>query len=136
MSRSHIEVESTVLVHVLPSYGPISNTAQTITDLVSLCPQMGYATWVIKSFRHKGLAEYFNTGSHRKVQAKHAGRLKLILGLLHGATHAGVLNAPGLGFHPLKGKPKRWAVSVDENYRVIFRFEGGHALEVDYDDYH
>ena len=91
---------------------------------------------VIKSFKHKGLAEYFNTGSHRKVQAKHGARLKLILGLLHGATHAGVMNAPGLGFHPLKGKPKRWAVSVDENYRVIFRFEGGHALEVDYDDYH
>ena len=91
---------------------------------------------VIKSFKHKGLAEYFNTGSHRKVQAKHAARLKLILGLLHGATHAGVMNAPGLGFHPLKGKPKRWAVSVDENFRVIFRFEDGHALEVDYDDYH
>ncbi len=68
---------------------------------------------MIKSFKHKGLAEYFNTGSHRRVQAKHAPRLKLILSLLHAATHAGVMNAPGLGFHPLKGKPKRWAVSVD-----------------------
>jgi proteic killer suppression protein len=56
--------------------------------------------------------------------------------LLHGATHAGAVNAPGLGFHPLKAKPKRWAVSVDKNFRVIFRFEDGHALEVDYDDYH
>jgi toxin HigB-1 len=91
---------------------------------------------VIKSFKHKGLAEYFNTGSHRKVQAKHAARLTLNLGLLHAAAHAGAMNAPGLRFHPLKGKPKRWAVSVDENYRVIFRFEDGHALEVDYDDYH
>jgi len=90
---------------------------------------------LIKSFRHKGLSEYFNTGSHRKVQAKHAARLKLILGLLNGATYAGAMNAPGLGFHPLNGKPKRWAVSVDENFRVIFRFENGHALEVDYDDY-
>jgi proteic killer suppression protein len=40
----------------------------------------------------------------------------------------------GFGFHPLKGKPKRWAVSVDENYRVTFRCEDGHALEVDYGD--
>jgi proteic killer suppression protein len=71
-----------------------------------------------------------------KVQAKHAARLKLILGLLNGATHADSMNAPELGFHPLKGKPKRWAVSVDGNFRVIFRFEDGHALEVDYDDYH
>jgi len=36
-----------------------------------------------------------------------------------------------------EGKPEgRWAVDVDENYRVIFRFEEGHAYEVDYDDYH
>lgn len=41
------------------------------------------------------------------------------------------------GLHPLKGKPAgRYAVSVDENYRVIFRFEAGHAVEVDYGDYH
>ena len=91
---------------------------------------------VIKSFRHKGLADYFNTGNHRKVHAKHAARLKQILGLLNAATHAGAMNAPGLGLHPLKGKPKRWAVRVDENFRVTFRFEDGHALEVDYEDYH
>jgi proteic killer suppression protein len=30
----------------------------------------------------------------------------------------------------------RFAVSVDENYRVIFRFEDGHAVDIDYDDYH
>jgi proteic killer suppression protein len=39
--------------------------------------------------------------------------------------------------HPLKGKPKgRYAVSVDENYRVVFRFEDGHAVDADYGDYH
>jgi toxin HigB-1 len=67
---------------------------------------------MIKSIKHKGLAE------------------------LSAATHAGQVNAPGLKLHPLKGKPKRWAVSVDENYRVIFGFESGHAVEVDYGDYH
>ena len=25
---------------------------------------------------------------------------------------------------------------VDENYRVTFRFDGGHAYEVDYEDHH
>ena len=91
---------------------------------------------MIKSFKHKGLAQFFSTGSHAKVQAKHAERLKLILTLLNGATHAGHLNAPALRLHPLKGKPKSWSVWVDENYRVIFRFEGEHAVEVDYGDYH
>ncbi|HTC14660.1 MAG TPA: type II toxin-antitoxin system RelE/ParE family toxin [Steroidobacteraceae bacterium] len=74
--------------------------------------------------------------SRVKIDAQLRDQGKLILGSLDDATHAGAMNAPGLGFHPLKGKPKRWAVSVDENFRVIFRFEDGHALEVDYDDYH
>ena len=92
---------------------------------------------MIKSFRHKGLATLFYTGSARKVQAKHAVRLNLILTMLNAATHAAQMNAPGLRLHPLKGKPAgRYAVWVDENFRVIFRFEAANAVEVDYGDYH
>ena len=43
-------------------------------------------------------------------------------------------NMPGMRFHPLKGG--RFSVWVDENYRVTFKFENGHACEVDYEDYH
>lgn len=90
---------------------------------------------MIQSFRHKGLAELFKTGSARKVQAKHVMRLQLILTLLNAATHAGQLSA--LRLRPLKGKPSgRYSVWVDENFRVTFRFEGRHAVEVDYGDYH
>jgi len=92
---------------------------------------------MIKSFRHKGLAELFHTGSSRKVQAKHGKRLRLILTLLNVATHAGQMNAPGLRLHPLKGKQAgHFAVDVDENFRVTFAFEAGHAVEVNYGDYH
>jgi proteic killer suppression protein len=92
---------------------------------------------MIKGFRHKGLADFFHTGNARKVQAKHAKRLRMILTMLNAATHARQMDAPGLRLHPLKGKPEgRWAVDVDKNYRVIFRFEEGHAYEVDYGDYH
>lgn len=92
---------------------------------------------MIKSFRHKGLAELFRTGNTRKVQAKHAKRLRLILTMLNAATHPGQMDAPGLRLHPLKGTlAGRFAVNVDENFRVIFRFEEGHAVEVDYGDYH
>jgi len=83
------------------------------------------------------LQRLFEFGYGRKVQPKHLPRLRLILTLLNAATHAGQMNAPGLGLHPLKGKPKgRYAVSVDENYRVVFRFEDGYAVDVDYGDYH
>jgi proteic killer suppression protein len=91
---------------------------------------------MITSFKSKALAELFNTGSGPKVQPKHVERLKMILTMLNAATHAGQMSAPGLKLHPLKGKPKRWAVSVDENYRVTFRFEAANAVEVDYGDYH
>jgi proteic killer suppression protein len=92
---------------------------------------------MIKSFTHKGVAELFGSGSARKVQPKHAARVKLILTMLNAATHAGQMNAPGQRLHPLKGKPAgRYAVWVDENFRVTFRFEAGHAVEVDYGDYH
>jgi toxin HigB-1 len=92
---------------------------------------------MITSFKSKALAELFNTGSPRKVQPKHVERLKMILTMLNAATHAGQMTAPGLRLHPLKGKPKgRYSVWVDENYRVIFRFEAANAVEVDYVDYH
>jgi proteic killer suppression protein len=92
---------------------------------------------MIKRIRHKGLAEFFHAGNSRGVQAKHVKRLRMILTMLNAATHARQMDAPGLRLHPLKGKPEgRWAVDVDENFRVVFRFEEGNATEVDYGDYH
>lgn len=47
------------------------------------------------------------------------------------------MNLPGFRLHPLKGDlAGYWAVSVSGNWRVIFRFEEGHAAEVDLLDYH
>jgi toxin HigB-1 len=92
---------------------------------------------VIKSFVHKGLADFFASGSVRRVQPKHARRLRLILTMLNAATHVGQMAAPGLRLHPLRGSDRgRYAVDVDENFRVTFRFVGKDAVEVDYGDYH
>ena len=60
-----------------------------------------------------------------------------ILFRLHSAGNIYDMNFPGSELHPLKGKLKgRWAVKVSGNWRVVFRFERGHASEVDYDDDH
>ena len=92
---------------------------------------------MIRSFRHKGLELYYRTGSTKGIQAKHAKRLHLILTLLGAASRPEQMNAPGLRLHPLHGKlGDFWSVDVSGNWRVIFRFEGGHAVEVDYVDYH
>lgn len=92
---------------------------------------------MIRGFKHKGLGKFFETGTKSGIQAQHADRLRLILGLLNAATAAADLALPGLRLHPLKGERKgTWAVSVSGNWRITFCFKGKDADEVDYEDYH
>lgn len=92
---------------------------------------------MIRAFRHKGLGHFFDTGSKAGIQAAHAERLRLILGLLNVAKRAEDLGLPGLALHPLKGaRAGTWAVKVSGNWRVTFTFTGPDADDVDYEDYH
>ena len=46
------------------------------------------------------------------------------------------MNLPGFKLHLLAGNLKdNYAVTVSGNWRVIFRFEDGYVLDVDYLDY-
>ena len=49
---------------------------------------------MIKSFAHKGLEAFFQTGSKKGIQATHAGKLRLQLAALNQAKAAKDLNAP------------------------------------------
>ena len=92
---------------------------------------------MIKSFRHKGIRRFFETGSRSGIQARHEKRLRLQLSRLDDATQPSDMDAPGWNLHPLKGDSKgRWAVWVDEHWRLTFAFEGTDAILVDYEDYH
>ena len=92
---------------------------------------------MIKSFQHKGLQRYFEKGTKAGISAQHERRLRLILSRLADATSASDMDAPGWKLHALKGDLKgHWAVWVDGNWRLTFRFEGLDAVEVDYLDYH
>ena len=67
----------------------------------------------------------------------HLKRLRQILALLDTATVPEDMNAPGLRLHALKGSEADfYAVNVSGNWRVIFRFEEGNVVDVDYVDYH
>jgi len=89
------------------------------------------------SFAHKGLGRFYHTGSTLGIQAIHAKRLRLILALLDAAVVIKDMDAPGLRLHRLKGEKKDlWAVTVQANWRVTFRFEGSNAEIVNYEDYH
>ena len=92
---------------------------------------------MIRSFKHKGLAKFFTTGSTAGIQANHAKRLRLIPGRLNVSTQPQDMNLPGLRLHQLSGnRAGSWSVSVSGNWRVTFRFEGEYAEVVDYEDYH
>jgi toxin HigB-1 len=92
---------------------------------------------VIRGFKYKGLARFFETGSKSSVKPEHAERLRLILARLSAATSPKDMALPGLKLHQLKGERKgTWAVRVSGNWRITFRFVAKDAEDVDYEDYH
>ena len=92
---------------------------------------------MIRTFRHKGLEEVFETGTSRKVPAEMLKRIEARLDVLDAAQTISGVNAPGFGLHPLKGnRSGEWAITVTGNYRITFRFESGNALDVNLEDYH
>jgi len=96
-----------------------------------------YTATMIRGFRHKGLAAFFATGSRRGIQAAHAAKLRLQLTALEHARGPSDMSAPGWRVHPLKGERRgQHAIWVSGNWRLVFRFEGSDAFDVDYVDYH
>lgn len=92
---------------------------------------------MILSFKHKGVKQFFETGSKAGIQAVHAGRLRVMLTRLDTAISPQDMDAPGWRLHVLKGNlADHWAVWVDKNWRLTFRFDAENAELVDYQDYH
>lgn len=92
---------------------------------------------MIKSFKHKGLEDFFYTGRKKGIKAEHADRLGRILDRLNAASEIRDMNYPGSNLHKLAGDKKgQYAVEVSENWRVFFEFVNGNAYIVDYGDYH
>ncbi|SOE74463.1 proteic killer suppression protein [Burkholderia sp. OK233] len=92
---------------------------------------------MIRTFNHKGLQDFFETGSRAGIRPDHASKLRRQLDHLDDAQSAQDMNVPGWRFHPLAGAlAGHYAVSVNGNWRLTFRFEGTDAVLVDYQDYH
>lgn len=92
---------------------------------------------MIITWKHKGLRQFFETGKKSGIQANHEKKLKIILQRVNAAISPDDLNTPGMQFHKLSGKlMEYYSVSVNGNWRVIFKFVNGNAIEIDYLDYH
>ena len=92
---------------------------------------------MIRGFHHKGLKLLFERDDRRKLPADHTDKIARVLARLEEASAAGDMDLPGFRLHRLKGDLAGfWSVTVSSNWRVIFRFEGGHASDVDLVDHH
>ncbi|PWK52900.1 type II toxin-antitoxin system RelE/ParE family toxin [Pleionea mediterranea] len=92
---------------------------------------------MIKSFKHKGLQQFFEKGTKKGIQAKHANKLRMQLTALDTAHAIEDLEIPGYRLHQLKGARKNlWSITVSGNWRITFEFEAGNVYIVNYEDYH
>ena len=92
---------------------------------------------MILTFRHKGLEAFFKTGSMARIQTIHAKRLRELLTALSVASGAQDLSRPSWRLHGLSGdRAGFYAVTVQANWRLTFRFVGTDVELLDYLDYH
>ena len=78
---------------------------------------------MIKSFNHKGLRKFFETGSVVGIQPKHAKRLRMQLAAIDTAQIIDDIDLPGFSLHSLSGRREgQWSISVSGNWRIIFEF--------------
>jgi len=92
---------------------------------------------MIKSFKHKGLRNFFENGNKSGTNPEHTSKLARVLDRLDAAIHPSDMNLQGYKLHQLSGSEKgTWSVWVSGNWRVTFQFEAEDAIMVDYRDYH
>ena len=92
---------------------------------------------MIKSFKHKGLKKFYETGSTKGIQAGHAEKLRMQLAALDTAHFIDDINIPGYRLHQLKGSRKDiWSITVNINWRLTFEFSDGNVYILNYEDYH
>ncbi len=92
---------------------------------------------MIRSFKHRGLKRLYERGDRSQVRPDHLSRIEDILARLDAAASPEAMRLPGYRLHRLKGDLKdHWSVKVSDNWRIIFRHEGGDAFDVHMIDYH
>lgn len=97
---------------------------------------------MIKSFRHKGLARFFASGSKAGIRPDHAAKLQRQLAVLDHAVSIGDIPSSWRP-HELRGEGEsgrnvegHYAIWVSGNWRLTFAFEGTDVVLLDYVDYH
>lgn len=93
---------------------------------------------MIKSFANKETEELYITGKGRKFPQAVCNIGVRKLDYLNAAIRLDDLKAPpGNRLEQLKGDKKGYySIRVNDQYRVVFRFDDGDAYDVEITDYH
>jgi proteic killer suppression protein len=91
---------------------------------------------VIASFKSKALRALWETGKSAKLRPDLVERVRARLAILNGAKTLDALRLPGLDFHALHGRPRRYTVHVNGPWCITFEWRGSDALRVDLEQYH
>ena len=92
---------------------------------------------MIRSIKHRGLKRLYERDDRSGIRPDILETVERILTVLDNATTPQALDIPRYRLHPLKGDLKGfWSVTVRANWRIIFRFEGVDAFDVELIDYH
>lgn len=98
---------------------------------------MRHTHFMIKSFKHKGLKLFFESGNTKGIQTDHVKKLRMQLAALDTATNIEDIDIPNYRLHKLQGTQKdRWSISVNGNWRITFNFTESNVYIVNYEDYH
>lgn len=92
---------------------------------------------MIQSFRNRGLKRFYARGERGAVRPDLVERIETILLRLDVSEQIEDMDMHAFRLHPLKGDLKGfWSVTVNANWRIIFRIEEGDVFDVDLVDYH
>ena len=93
---------------------------------------------MIKTFADKRTQELYVTGRARRLPPKILSRAIRRLEQIDAAQNLGDLAVPPSNrLHGLEGDRKgQYSVSINEWWRICFRFENGDAFEAEICDYH
>jgi proteic killer suppression protein len=95
---------------------------------------------VIQSFADQGIADIYNgtnSKAARKIDKKVWSIIVRKLDMLNAAISLNDLKSPGNHLEKLKGDlAGYWSIRVNDQYRVIFRFDAGNAGDVSCQDIH
>ncbi|MFN0190487.1 MAG: type II toxin-antitoxin system RelE/ParE family toxin [Aestuariivirga sp.] len=92
---------------------------------------------MIRSFRHKGLEQFYQRGEGRRLPPELLSRIRLLLHALGNAKDVADLSVASYRLHSLKGDLRGFrSLTVRANWRIVFSFDDGDAYDVDFLDYH